>query len=86
MRTISFAEAMNEALLEEMRRDPSVFILGLGLHMSSKPPSMTAGLLEEFGEQRVRSIPISPTSSSAPWTRSSARRESGATRTAPRAG
>ena len=59
MRTISFTEAMNEALLEEMRRDPSVFILGLGLHMTSKAPSMTAGLLEEFGEQRVRSIPIS---------------------------
>jgi pyruvate dehydrogenase E1 component beta subunit len=59
MRSISFVEAMNEALLEEMRRDPSVFVLGLGLHMSSKGPSLTAGLLEEFGEQRVRGIPIS---------------------------
>ena len=59
MRTISFAEAMNEALQEEMRRDPSVYLMGLGLHLSSKGPGLTSGLLEEFGGQRVRSIPIS---------------------------
>lgn len=59
MRTISFMEAMNEALREEMRRDPSVYILGLGLHLSGKGPSLTAGLLEEFGRQRVRSTPLS---------------------------
>ncbi len=34
MRTISFVEAMNEALREEMRRDPSVYVLGFGLHLS----------------------------------------------------
>ncbi len=59
MRTISFAEAMNEALREEMQRDPSVFLMGLGLHLPAKGPGLTSGLLEEFGEQRVRSIPIS---------------------------
>jgi pyruvate dehydrogenase E1 component beta subunit len=59
MRTISFVEAMNEALREEMRRDPSVYVMGLGLNLSSKGPSITGGLLEEFGERRVRSIPIS---------------------------
>ena len=59
MRTISFVEAMNEALQEEMRRDPSVYVLGFGLHLPSKGPGLTSGLLEEFGEQRVRSTPLS---------------------------
>jgi pyruvate dehydrogenase E1 component beta subunit len=59
MRTISYAEAMNEALQEEMRRDPSVYLMGLGLHMSSQGPGLTSGLLEEFGAERVRGIPIS---------------------------
>jgi len=59
VRTISFVEAMNEALREEMRRDPSVYVMGLGLNLSPKGPSITGGLLEEFGERRVRSIPIS---------------------------
>src|SRR4030042_372225 len=59
MRTLSFVEAMNEALREEMRRDPSVYVMGLGLNLSTKGPSITGGLLEEFGERRVRSRPIS---------------------------
>ena len=59
MRTISFVEAMNEALREEMSRDPSVYVLGFGLHLSSKGPSIMAGLLEEFGSQRIRSTPLS---------------------------
>jgi pyruvate dehydrogenase E1 component beta subunit len=56
MRTISFAEAVNEGLREEMRRDPSVYVLGLGAHWGRKEPSP---LLEEFGEARVRSTPLS---------------------------
>jgi pyruvate dehydrogenase E1 component beta subunit len=59
MRTISFAQAMNEALREEMSRDPSVYLLGLGLHLSGKGPGLTTGLREEFGERRVRSTPLS---------------------------
>ncbi|MHC4415236.1 MAG: alpha-ketoacid dehydrogenase subunit beta [Planctomycetota bacterium] len=59
MRTISFTEALNEGLREEMRRDPAVYLLGLGLHWSGDRPSVTAGLYEEFGEQRVRSTPVS---------------------------
>jgi len=59
MRTISFAQAMNEALHEEMGRDPSVYLLGGGLHMSGKGPGLTTGLRDEFGEQRVRSTPLS---------------------------
>lgn len=59
MRTISFMEALNEGLREEMRRDPSVYVLGLGVHWSGGRPSVTAGLIEEFGEGRVRSTPLS---------------------------
>jgi pyruvate dehydrogenase E1 component beta subunit len=59
MRNISFAEALNEGLREEMRRDPSVYLLGLGVHQSVKGPGLNTGLMEEFGEMRVRSTPLS---------------------------
>jgi pyruvate dehydrogenase E1 component beta subunit len=56
MRTLTLAQAMNEALREEMRRDESVYVLGLGLHPSASTGA-TAGLVEEFGTSRVRSTP-----------------------------
>ncbi len=52
--------AMNEALREEMRRDPSVYVTGLGLYPSTAD-GPTAGLVDEFGELRVRSAPMSET-------------------------
>jgi pyruvate dehydrogenase E1 component beta subunit len=51
---------MNEALREEMRRDPSVYVTGLGLYPSTAEGA-TLGLVDEFGEQRVRSAPMSET-------------------------
>jgi pyruvate/2-oxoglutarate/acetoin dehydrogenase E1 component len=54
------ARAMNEGLREEMRRDPSVYVVGLGLYPSSADAA-TAGLVDEFGELRVRSAPNSET-------------------------
>lgn len=59
MRTIGFMQALNEALREEMRRDAAVYVLGMGVHFSGKMPNVTAGLIEEFGSQRVRSTPLS---------------------------
>jgi len=56
MRALTLAQAMNEALREEMRRDESVYVLGLGLHPGA-PGSPTSGLVEEFGPSRVRSTP-----------------------------
>lgn len=60
MRQITYSEALNEALREEMRRDKSVFILGEDVgrywHGAFK---VTNGLAEEFGEERVRDTPIS---------------------------
>jgi len=60
MRTLTLSQAMNEALREEMRRDPSVYVVGLGLHPSTGDAA-TTGLVDEFGEQRVRSAPMSET-------------------------
>lgn len=54
-RTINFTQAVNEALREEMARDERVFIQGLGARNTSSRGT-TAGLLEAFGEKRVRSV------------------------------
>jgi len=60
MRSMTMAQAMNDALREEMRRDQSVYIIGLGLYPSTAEGA-TAGLVDEFGELRVRSAPMSET-------------------------
>ena len=60
MRSLTMAQAMNEALREEMRRDSSVYVVGLGLHPSTAKDA-TGGLIDEFGEIRVRSAPMSET-------------------------
>ncbi|MBN2122660.1 MAG: alpha-ketoacid dehydrogenase subunit beta, partial [Deltaproteobacteria bacterium] len=49
-RTITFSQALNEAMAEEMRRDPSVFVMGEDVRVS--PFGQTAGLVDEFGEER----------------------------------
>jgi len=55
-RKINFMQAINEALAEEMRRDPTVFVLGEDVKVS--PFGQTAGLVKEFGEERVVNTPI----------------------------
>lgn len=50
-RKISFRQAINEAMAEEMRRDPAVFVLGEDVRIGAF--GQTAGLVEEFGEERV---------------------------------
>lgn len=60
MRSLTMARAMNEALREEMRRDSSVYLIGLGLHPSTADGA-TAGLVDEFGGTRVRTAPMSET-------------------------
>ena len=52
-----FAEAINEAIAEEMRRDPSVFIMGEDIRLSVY--GTTANLFKEFGEDRVLDTPLS---------------------------
>ena len=56
-KTISFLQAINEAMAEEMRRDPSVFVMGEDVRMGVF--GQTAGLVKEFGEERILNTPIS---------------------------
>ncbi len=58
-RELTFAQAIREALAEEMRRDPTVFILGEDVAEAGTPFKVLSGLLEEFGKQRVLDTPIS---------------------------
>ena len=60
MRKITYKEALTEALREEMRKDPTVFLLGedIGRYWQGAF-KVTKGLAEEFGDERVRDTPIS---------------------------
>jgi 2-oxoisovalerate dehydrogenase E1 component beta subunit len=58
-RELSYLEAIREALLEEMRRDPKVFVLGEDVGPYGGAFGVTQGLAEEFGEMRVIDMPIS---------------------------
>jgi pyruvate dehydrogenase E1 component beta subunit len=58
-REITFGEAIREALAEEMRRDPSVFIIGEDVAEAGTPFKVLSGLVEEFGPRRVMDTPIS---------------------------
>jgi pyruvate/2-oxoglutarate/acetoin dehydrogenase E1 component len=58
-REITFAQAVREALAEEMRRDPRVFILGEDVAEAGTPFKVLSGLVEEFGKERVFDTPIS---------------------------
>ena len=59
MRQISYAQALVEAMSEEMRRDKNVFVFGEDVGLYGGAYGATRGLLEEFGEQRVIDTPIS---------------------------
>src|SRR5690348_16283454 len=58
-REITLAQAVREALAEEMRRDSRVFILGEDIAEAGHPFKVLTGLLEEFGPERVLDTPIS---------------------------
>ena len=59
MRELSYLDAIREALAEEMRRDPKVFVLGEDVGAYGGAFGVTQGLYEEFGEMRVVDTPIS---------------------------
>ena len=58
-RELTFAEAIREALAEEMRRDSRVFIIGEDVAEAGTPFKVLSGLVEEFGKDRVVDSPIS---------------------------
>jgi pyruvate/2-oxoglutarate/acetoin dehydrogenase E1 component len=59
MAEITFVEALNKTLKEEMERDPSLMLIGEDIGRYGGIFGVTKGLLEEFGCNRVRSTPIS---------------------------
>ncbi len=58
-RTIPFREALREAMQEEMRRDPRVFLLGEEVAEYQGAYKVSQGMLDEFGPKRVIDAPIS---------------------------
>ncbi|MBN1402779.1 MAG: dehydrogenase E1 component subunit alpha/beta [Anaerolineae bacterium] len=59
MRQITYAQAISEALREEMLRDPSVFVMGEDVGLYGGAYGATRGLFAEFGFERVKDTPIS---------------------------
>ena len=59
MREITLSKAVNEAISEEMRRDPTVLVLGEDVAEAGTPFKVLSGLVEEFGRERVMDTPIS---------------------------
>jgi pyruvate dehydrogenase E1 component beta subunit len=59
MAVMRMREALRDALAEEMRRDDDVFIMGEDIGVFQGAFKVTEGLLDEFGEKRVRDTPIS---------------------------
>jgi pyruvate dehydrogenase E1 component beta subunit len=59
MAVLRYREALNQALREELTRDERVFLMGEDIGVFNGAYKVTAGLLEEFGEARVRDTPIS---------------------------
>ena len=58
MATITYREALNQALAEEMERDPDVFLMGEEVGLYNGAYKVSKGLLERFGDMRVVDTPI----------------------------
>ncbi len=59
MSVMTYRDALNEALKEEMERDPDVFLMGEEVAEYDGAYKVSKGLLDQFGEQRVVDSPIS---------------------------
>ena len=59
MRTIPLRQALREAMEEEMRRDPAVFLMGEEVAQYNGAYKVSQGMLDEFGAKRVIDTPIS---------------------------
>ena len=59
MRKITYSEALNEAIKEEMKRDHRVFCLGEDIGPHGGAYQVTRGLFDIFGKDRIRNAPIS---------------------------
>ena len=59
VRELTMAEAVREAISEEMRRDPNVFVMGEDVAEAGTPFKVLSGMVEEFGKSRIIDTPIS---------------------------
>src|SRR5215471_4653764 len=59
VRELTYGEAVREAIAEEMRRDPAVFVIGEDVAEAGHPFKVLLGLVQEFGTQRIIDTPIS---------------------------
>lgn len=59
MRDITYAQAINEAMSEEMRKDESIIFMGEDIGIYGGAFGVSRGMFEEFGEERVMDTPIS---------------------------
>ena len=59
MKELTYWQAINEALSEEMERDPKVFIMGEDVAIYGGAYGVTRGLYQKFGDERVRDTAIS---------------------------
>ena len=59
MATITYAQALNQALREELRADPRVFLMGEDIGLHGGIFRVTVDLFSEFGADRIRDTPIS---------------------------
>lgn len=59
MRQITYAQAITEAMSQEMRRDEDVFLMGEDIGLYGGAFGISAGMIEEFGEKRIKNTPIS---------------------------
>ena len=57
-RKLTFTEAINEATAQEMARDSSVVLLGLGVDDERGLQGTTVGLVDKFGSERVFDTPL----------------------------
>jgi pyruvate dehydrogenase E1 component beta subunit len=59
MRSVTFTQLVRETLAAELRRDPSVFLMGEDIGVYGGSFGVTRGLIDEFGPERIRDTPIS---------------------------
>jgi pyruvate/2-oxoglutarate/acetoin dehydrogenase E1 component len=59
VRELTMAEAVREAISEEMRRDPTVFVMGEDVAEAGTPFKVLSGMVDEFGKSRLIDTPIS---------------------------
>ena len=58
MKEITYAQAINEAISEEMRRDENVFMMGEDIGLYCGAFGVSRGMIQEFGGDRIMDTPI----------------------------